>query len=98
MEHTINITGITDGADFKLKFSDLIKVTNIYQQFFPIGQMIDNCTDLGHIYASRIEFQGFMPPLLTQQNGAARNLQIDSLLGFIIKVSIIIINSKNLNP
>ena len=98
MDHTVNITRITDGADFKLKFSELIQVADVYQQSFPIGQMINNGTHLGHIYASRIEFQGFIPPLLAQQNGAARNLKIDSLSGFIIKVSIIIINSKNLNP
>lgn len=73
MEHTINITCITDGANFKLKFSELIQVADVYPQSFPIGQMIDNCTDFGHIYAIRIEFQGFIPPLMTQQNGAARN-------------------------
>lgn len=46
MEHTINITCITDGAYFKLKFSEFIKVANIYPQSFSIRQMIDNCTHL----------------------------------------------------
>ena len=42
MGHTINITCITDGADFILKFSEFIKVAYIYPQSFPIRQMIDN--------------------------------------------------------
>ena len=36
MEHTINVTCITDGAYFKLKFSEFIKVADIYPQSFPI--------------------------------------------------------------
>ena len=46
MEHTINITCITDGADFKLKFSEFIQVADIYPESFPIRQMIDNGTYL----------------------------------------------------
>ena len=49
MEHTINITCITDGANFKLKFSELINITYIYPQSFPTRQMIDNCPDFGYI-------------------------------------------------
>jgi len=73
MEHTINITCITDGADFILKFSEFIKVAYIYPQSFPIRQMIDNGAHLGCIYAIRIEFQNFIPPLNTQLNAAAQN-------------------------